>query len=199
MTFKFGILVPTGAKRDEDQVFSLPLGYNGHWGVPISADLALGLYDWLTFGGHIDALFFAKTTREIRMKTALYQSGLIKLTKGKVDIDRRSLWNAGLYLKGDHIARGLSLLFGYTFSNQNATTLETCDCCLDPSIINSDEMLQGWKMHTVHFWTEYDFSKEDSRVGVRLAAFYNLQVSGKRVFKTNTGGGSIGVDLSWNF
>lgn len=199
MTFKFGILAPTGAKRNEDQVFSLPMGYNGHWGVPISADLALGLYDWLTIGGHVDAIFFAKTTRDIRLKTALYQSGLIKLAKGQVTIDRRSLWNAGLYLKADHITRGLSLLFGYTFSNQNNITLDTCDCCFDPGIINSDEALQGWKMHTLHFWSEYDFSKEDSRTGVRLAAFYNLEVSGKRIFKTSTGGGSIGIDINLNY
>jgi len=199
LTIKFGLLSPTGKTRNEDKIFSLPLGYNGHWGVPISFDIAFGMYDWLTFGGHVDAIFFAHTSRNMRLKTAPFQSGIIKLAKGKVDVERGSLWNAGAYIKADHLARGLSLLFAYSFANQNSISIQTCDPCFDNTIINCDEMLQGWKMHNLHFWGEYDFTKENSQYGTRLAVFYNLQVKGKRVFKTNTAGGSIGLDINWNF
>src|SRR5207245_5483062 len=35
VTFQTGIIVPTAKKKDEDKLFSLPLGYNKHWAVPI--------------------------------------------------------------------------------------------------------------------------------------------------------------------
>ncbi len=198
VTFRFGLLAPTGAKKDEDKIFSLPLGYNGHVGIPLSGDFSVGLYEWLTIWAHIDAIFFADVTRNIRMKTGLYQSGLIKLAKGKAKIDRGSLWNAGIFIKADHIYRGLSFLFGYIFSKQNSIDISPCDDCFSSAIANSDEMLKGWKMHTLNFLAEYDFTKEDSTVGTRIGLFYNLEIGGKRLFKTNMVGGNFGIDITWN-
>lgn len=198
-TFKFGILAPTGKQRNENQVFSIPLGYNGHFGFPLSADLALGLYEWLTFGFHIDAIFFLDKTKEIRLKTAPDQSGLIKLAKGTAKINRGTLWNAGLFAKADHLCHGFSFIFGYSFAKQNRDHVAPCSPCFDACIANSDEMLQGFNMHTIHLWGEYDFTQEDACKGLRLALFYNNQIGGKRIFKTNVGGGAVGVDLTWGF
>src|SRR5204862_3907143 len=47
-TIMKGILAPTGKKRKENTLFSLPLGYNGHWGWPITGMASLGLYEWIT-------------------------------------------------------------------------------------------------------------------------------------------------------
>ncbi len=134
------------------------------------------------------------------MKTAQHQSGLIKLAKGEAKVDKGSIWTAGVFLKADHIVRGFSFLFGYTFVNKNKDQL--CPCKTDkfcPPIVNSDEMLEGFKMHTVHLWFEYDFTKEDAHIGPRVALFYNHQVGGKRIFKTNMVGGSFGLDIAWDF
>jgi hypothetical protein len=199
VTFKAGILLPTGKKKNEDKIFSLPFGYDGHFGVPLSADLGIGLYEWLTVGGHIDAIFFADITRKMRIKTGLFQSGLIKLAKAEVKISRGALWDAGLFIKADHIYRRLSLVCGYSFAQQNNDSVCPCDCCFDASIANTDEMLKGWNQSTIHFLVEYDFMKENARSGARVGAFFNWQISGKQVFKTNVGGGSIGFDVILNF
>lgn len=198
-TFRFGILAPTGKQRNENQVFSIPLGYNGHWGFPVAVDLGLGLYEWLTIAGHIDAIVFLSKTHCMRMKTAPDQSGLIKLAKGEATIERGVLWNAGLFAKADHICRGISFLVGYSFAKQNKDTLTTCDPCFDSCIANSDETLEGFTMHTIHLWGEYDFTQDDACGGMRIALFYNHQIGGKRVFKTDVGGGDIGVDFTWGF
>ncbi len=198
-TLKFGVLVPTGKTRNENQIFSIPLGYNGHVGVPFSGDVAIGLYDWLTIAGHLDGIFFASTNRNIRLKTAPSQNGIIKLAKGSADINKGALWSFGLSLKADHLYRGFSALMGYSFAAQRSDTVFPCDSCFDSSIANCDETLQGWSMQTIHFLAEYDFTKDDSRAGARLAAFYNIIVDGRRIFKTNMVGGILGIDVNWKF
>jgi len=198
-SLRLGLLFPTGKTRDEDKVFSLPLGYNGHWGIPFVTDLSFGLYDWLTFGAHLQTMFFADRTRNIRMKTGPQQSGLIKLAKGLVEIDKGTIWNAGGYIKADHFVYGLSITLGYSFASQNRDQL--CPCKPDifnPSIVNTDEMLKGWKMHTINLFIEYDFTKENSKLGPRIGLLYNAQVGGKRTFKTNIFGGNFGLDIAWD-
>ncbi len=199
-TIRAGFLLPTGTTRDEDKIFSIPHGYNGHYGLPFSGELAFGCYEWLTFGLHIETLFFIDKTRNIRMKTAESQSGLIKLAKGCAQINRGTQWMAGTFLKADHVVRGLSLLVAYSFANKNSDEIEPENPFLfDPCIVNSDEMIQGWKMHTVHFLAEYDFTKEHRTFGPRIGFFYNVQVGGKRVFKTNMGGVNFGLEIAIDF
>lgn len=194
-----GFLAPTGKKRDENSIFALPLGYNGHWAIPIIGGLSIGVYEWLTFGGYINAIFFANKTHIMRLKTGPRQSGLIKLAKGKIITDKGSVWHAGFYAKADHFVRGLSCTFGYSFAAKNRDTLTPDQPNLfDPAIINSDEMLKGWKMHTVHFFVEYDFTQEDSKMGHRFGIFYNRQIGGKRIFQTNPAGGSFGFEILWD-
>lgn len=199
-TVKLGVLVPTSKERDENKIFALPFGYNGHIGIPIAIDLAFGAYEWLNIGLHFDVIGFTNKTRCMRVKTAPCQSGLIKLAKAEVKVDKGSLWTAGTYLKADHFTLGFSLLFGYSFVNKKSDQLTPCNCILFCTpILNDDEMLKGFKMHTLHFALEYDFTKEDANFGPRIAVFYNHQVGGKRIFKTNMVGGNAGIEIAWDF
>lgn len=200
LTIKAGVLIPSGKTRDEDKLFSLPLGYNGHLGVPISADLSFGMYEWLTLGGHVDAIFFMSKNRDIRMKTALRQSGLIKLAKGEAKVGKGTVWTGGTYLKADHFIANFSLTFAYSFASSNADTLSPCNTVIfDPTIVNSDQFYQGWKMHTLHLLVDYDFNREGRMFGPRIGIFYNAQISGERIFKTNMVGGIFGLDIVYDF
>ncbi len=199
-TFKFGVLIPSGDERCEDQVFSLPTGYDGHIAAVIDIDFAFGAFDWLTLGSHLDVLVFGNKTKCVRLKTGEHQSGWFKLAKGEAKREKGALWQVGAYIKADHVIRGLSLIFGYSFANKNRDELTPCDTekfC--PSIVNSDQMLFGWKMHTINIWLEYDFSTEKSIIGPRVSAYYNRPVGGKRIFTTGIFGGNVGVDIAWNF
>ena len=198
ITLKSGLLTPTGRERDIRNPFDIPSGYDGHYAIPLFLDTAFGLYEWLNLGFHVNALVFFKTTKTIPMKTSLAQNGFVKLARGRAEIDRGTLWNIGSYLKADHFAHGLSLLVAYSFAQQDQTKLTPCETLFDATIVNNDETLSGFKMHVLNFILEYDFAREDSRWGPRVGFFYNLQVGGKRVFKTNMAGGLFGLDVSWN-
>lgn len=198
-TVRLGVCIPTSHFPSQEFVFALPHGYCKNVGVPISAQFSFGAYEWVTFGAHIETIVFAKTTHNIRMKTALYQTGMFKLAQGDAEIARGTIWRSGAFVKADHFVRGLSCLLGYSFVEQNRTFLTPCDrSVFNASIVNTDQALRGWKMHTMHLFAEYDFTREDSEYGLRIGLFADLPVSGKRIFQTNSFGGSCGIDIVWN-
>jgi hypothetical protein len=199
-TIKFGMLIPSGDQQCPDLVFSLPLGYDGHWAAVIAGDFAFGAFDWLTLGAHFDVLVFGNKTKCIRLKTGEFQNGWFKLAKGETKREKGALWQIDAYIKFDHFVRGLSLLFGYIFASKNRDELTPCNTELFcPAIANDDEMLFGWKMHTLNFMLEYDFSSEKSIVGPRISFYYNYVAGGKRIFLTDIAGGNFGVDFAWDF
>src|SRR5690606_26947234 len=158
-----GLLFPTGKKQNIDKVFSLPLGYNKHWGFPIVADISFGVYEWLTIGMHIDALVFVNKCRTIRVKTAPSQQGIFKLAKLTTSINQGAIWSLGAFVKADHFCRGISFMGGYTFNKQDRSTINGCDACpYSLCVMNSDEALWGWKMHTIHVGFEIDFTCENA-------------------------------------
>lgn len=198
-TLMMGLLAPTGKKRDENELFSLPTGYNGHWAVPLYAMLSLGFYEWITIGASVNTLLFAPTDRTIRLKTDEAQSGIIKLSKGEVSIHKGPLVNTGVYFKADHFGHGFSFTAAYSFACQQSDHLTPKNTLpFDCAIINADATLKGWNMHTINFLAEYDFTREDSKVGNRIGLFYNLQIAGKRTFNTNITGGTYGLDIGWD-
>ncbi|HLC06945.1 MAG TPA: hypothetical protein VJJ26_02035 [Candidatus Babeliales bacterium] len=198
-TLMAGFLAPTGKQRNENKLFSLPTGYNGHWGFPLCTTASIGFYEWVTIGGYLNTLFFINKSRAMRIKTDCEQSGIIKLACARVSDHRGPLINTGFYCKADHVGHGVSATAAYSFASQQKSHLTPSNPVLfDRNTMNSDPMLAGWNMHTLNFLLEYDFAKEDSTVGNRIGLFYNLQVAGARVFNTNVVGGTYGIDITWS-
>ena len=198
-TIRAGASLPTSKEKNEDCAFGMPLGYNGHVGFNICGDLSLGLYEWLTLGAHADVIFFNTITKCMRVKTACEQNGFIKLAKELVNIKKGNIYNAGFFLKADHVFLGASFIFAYSFSLKQDDCLAFCKkCSIDSRIANSDQMLKKWDMHTLNFILEYDFTREGHKFGPRVSAFYNHVVGGKRIIKTPTGGIGFGFEISWD-
>ena len=60
-------------------------------------------------------------------------------------------------------------------------------------------LVPAWSMQTLNFMLEYDFARPDATTGLRLGAFYNLNVGGKRIITTGVGGGTLGIEVQWRF
>lgn len=201
ITLKGGLLLPTGEGYRIDQVFTVPTGYNEHWGVPLRAQFDFGLKKWLSFSAHGSALFFFDDTKTRRMKTFYKQVGYIKLWSGRAEEEKGTLWHLGLDAKFDHVLKGLSTLIGYSYNRQENDTLIPKDTTyFDRSTVNGDPALYGWHMHVFHLMVDYDFSVHmtDSKWAPRLNVFYNYPFDGKNAFKTDMIGGGVGLDLRWN-
>lgn len=200
MTMKIGLLAPSAARKDIDQVFALPLGYEKHWGFPFNGIVSFGAYDWLTWGVGFQGVAFLRNSSEMRLKTGLGQSGMIKLAKDTVKVAPGMIWLAHAFLKGDHVVRGLSFGFGYTYATQKKTYLTPYDVInFSYGIINSDESLAGFAMHTVHAYAEYDFTEQDWRYGPRVGLHYSCPVSGHRIMKTFLIQASCGLEIVWDY
>lgn len=200
MTIKVGVNIPSGFKQNTEQAFSIAAGYNKHVGIPVVFDAALGFFEWFTLGAHVQGTFFANKTQLTRMKTSLAQNGWIKLGVGEAKQDMGNLFEAGALVKADHFWKGLSLAFGYLYAHQGKTTLTPENTNLFPvAIVNTDEMLQSWHSHGISVRVEYDFAKEGKRFNPNIGVYYAQPVAGKRVFKTMTGGGYLGVNVAWDF
>ncbi len=200
-TIKTGVLFPTGRKADVNDIFSIPYGYNGHWGFPLSWDISLGMYDWLTFGYHADAVFFLRRKQCIRMRTPEEAStGLIVLGKGQATVKHGIVWRMGTYIKADHFYNGASILLAFAYEQRNRNVVEPCNTNeFNRAQVNRDNRFQKWARSLVIFQGEYDFAKDDSTVGTRIGFFYNLEMTGLRVFNINTGGGYLGIDVNWSY
>lgn len=199
VTCMLGILNPTGKKRNEHELFSLPLGYNGHWGFPINAMLSIGCYEWITLGAHVSMLFFAPRTQCTRVYASADYSGILQTNLIDAAIKKGMVWDTGTYFKADHFAYGLSFTAAYSYAGEQKTILRPSnDDDHSLTITDTTEALKKWNMHTLQLYAEYDFAKQDSKVGTRIGIFYNYQLGGTRVFKTNMGGGAFGLDVAWD-
>lgn len=196
-TLKLGIVAPTGTVRNEDSLFSIPTGYNRFTGASISADISVGAYQWLTVGTHLRTIVFAAAQKSVRMNTGPCGTGFIKLASGAARIKPGTLYETGLYVKADHIFRGLSLLVAYSYVGKGHDRLTPCASGVVPSAARNDQALQPWTMQTVHYLIEYDFTKQKRFICPRLSLYCDQQMGGKRVFDADMTGVGFGMEIAW--
>lgn len=195
---RVGVLFPTGAPKNENRVFSLPLGYNKHWGVPLTFNASLGIWDWLTAGFHISALFLVDKNIDIRIKTDTVQSGLIRFALENAKVDPGSLLNLQLYAKADHVTNGISAYLVYHFNYREPTSIALRNgSTIDSGAVRSDLSYHSWRMHSMQFGLEYDHAAQLSDIGPRLGIFYNHVFKGKRIFDADLKYSYIGFDAAW--
>jgi hypothetical protein len=201
ITIQSGVTLPTGKKQDPSFAFSLPFGYNKHWGIPLHMICAIGAYEWLTVGISLDTLFLlSKTDQELRMKVSPQQSSILLLNSGKAHVHPGTIWSVAPFFKADHVIRGLSLSIGYTYAHQKTTFVTPCNMALfSYAVVNTDERFAGFTLHTLHVAAEYDFTQQSWHCGPRIGLTYNHQMSGKRCFKTYLASINGGLEVAWDF
>lgn len=197
-TITTGVNFPTGKLANPTATFSLPLGYNGHWAIPLIAYGSLGALDWLTIGMRAGALWFFDKTYCMPMKTATTQNGWVRLARGNARVNKGTIWHLEEYIKLDHIVENLSFIIGFGHDRANATCLRPCDTqTFAPEIVNSDELLKSWSMNRFHCVLEFDMATYQHPHRPRLSFTVDKAFSGKRMLKTSVFGTYIGVDLEW--
>lgn len=206
VTFKLGILAPTGKTAHVNNLFELPVGYNGHIGIPLSFQTSFGLYEWLTLGAHIGVMPFAPKTRFVRTFTDKSQSGVIKLDKFCARVHQGLIYDFTTYLKLDHICCGTSFLLGYTYAHKESNSFKQAFGCCAPTNCQqpflcpqSCDIINGsWTMQTIHLFLEWDMNQR-CETTPRIGLFCNIPVAGRNIFKTTMGGLSAGIDFTWLF
>ncbi len=185
-----GPLIPTGKTKNPEQLFDIPFGYNGHWGLAWCLDMSLGFYEWLTVGIHNDGVGFFNS------KENIYVEDNQEFKKICVDMYSGPVSRTGAYLKADNVCCGLSFLTSLAYEIKTASR-PVCPS-LENKIINYEQFNQ-WSRWLIDFLIEYDFAQEGNFFNPNIAFLYNHQISGKNVLPTNMIGGILSVNINWTF
>ncbi|MBX9831207.1 hypothetical protein K2X40_04590 [Candidatus Babeliales bacterium] len=219
---QIGGLIPVAARRKEDTLIAVPLGYNAHWAIDARASAELGVLEKLAVGINAGSTIFFSEHRVVRLKTDANQSGFAMLGKAGADVDSANLWHLSGYVKAEKIVQGFSALVGYSYTHQDKTHLNLEDekflktyaaqqaarmpqpfYISKNDIINADQRYKGWQAHVVNFWAEYDFKihVRQNAWGPVVAFEFALPIrsEGKRAFAINMVGGTASMNIGWTF
>jgi len=221
-----GAILPTAGTRDEDLIFSIPVGYNNHYGVLARAAVELGLWKVLALGVQAGTEIFFTDEKEMRMMTDPSQTGWLFLGKGRADVDSGAIWDVGGYFKFDQFVDGLAVIIGYSFTTQEYTWLHVEDnnflydvikadqtppiplAVVNPrvqplfakskdSIVNGDQRQHRWESHVFHAVLQYQ--PHCWSVNPLIKAEYACPIYGKSNFDTDMVAGTLGLSIGWGF
>jgi len=207
-----GVIIPVGKRKDIDRVFSIPTGYNRHFGFNARGNIHGTFWDKFVLGANAGVTVFLEQTYDQRLTTSTNQNGRIILEKGKATVDQGSIWDVTVYVKGERIFGGLSIMAGYSYTEQEETVLELKDECTlktalenehiynKDEVINSNRLLDPWYNHALHFYAQYDLGVHIDRNIVPIVSVeYHHSLHGKNAWVTDVWGGTIALMLKWCF
>ncbi len=198
---RLGLTLPTGLRKNEDDLFSIPFGFDGSVGLVFGGGIQV---TWLGvehgIRGGVDAQFFYLfgNTRERRIKVAANQTDLLLLAKVGVHNDPGFTQRFNLYLQMYKFHQGLSGAFVYQVFKHSEDTISLSNNMYSSAIANTAASLDEWEIHQFIFKLDYDFQgyiSDDASIKPQLTAFYKLPMSGKRAVLANT----FGFVASLNF
>lgn len=184
-TIRVGLLLPTSPITPISTIFwTIPIGYNGSIGIPLSGDVSCGAYEWLTMAIHIGVMPLIPTSSKVNIQCSPCAIG-----------EPRSFLNAiicyvGMFIKADHIMRGISGTLGYSYTQRTTYS----DKNIQSRLISMD-----FAMHTLHVILEYDCLRQEYWFGPRVALLYNHILAGHSIIHTDMIYGQWGFELSWQF
>jgi len=210
-----GIIIPSGDREKIDQVFSLPFGYNKHWGINGRGNIHAILWDKIGIGVNAGTTIFMEQTYDQRLTTTPCQNGhWLLLEKGRATADQGTLWDITAYAKAEDFFGGLSVLAAYSYTQQEKTKLTLKDNCILKSaikdeliknkneVINSNKKLDEWYHHAVHLYAQYDFAahtKSTSLGGIKIQVAYHFPLLGKHSWPVEMFSGTASANFTWNF
>jgi len=195
LSAKLGVSCPTGEERDEDQAFSVALGNDGAWGMPVGIGLDLDFKYCIRLGLEADFLVLFDNTKTRRMMTFDEQTEFLLLEKGRASCDHGLEWKFFLFLQGYRFWKGLSLRFAYEYIKHDNDTLTPKSEDFSTTIINTANELREWNEHQLIFSLNYDFVDSTWGIKPQFSVFYKLPVYGKNILNPETVGGQFALNF----
>jgi hypothetical protein len=195
---KGGVSIPSGSQKDEDKAFSMPLGFDGAWGIPLGMGMELDYIHNIRAGIDVDFLILFDKTRMRRLKTHVHQTELLLLNKGEATKEYGLTWQFHLFLQVYHLWRGFSAGSAYQFVKRDDDRLSPKYNDFSFSTVNSANSLKEWVAHNILFKVNYDFFEEEGKnwpIAPQVSLFYKLPIAGKNIIDNHT----VGMQLAMNF
>jgi len=196
---KLGLSLPTGEQKDEDRVFSMPMGNDGAWGMPLGIGLELDFIHNIKLGIDADFLVLFDKERVRRLKTHRGQTEFLLLNKGAATREYGLTWQFHLYLQAFRFLDNFSARVAYLFTKRDADRLIPKSNDFSYETVNTAHSLRECNVHNIIFSLNYDLGvskklkKKDWPVVTQFNLFYKLGVSGKNFIDCDTIGGQVAI------
>jgi len=219
-----GALIPACGEKTQDVAFSIPLGYDNFYGANFRANIFVGIFDWAGVGGSAGGSLLFSEKRNIRVKTDYQQAGWIQLQKAYIDVETGSEWDFEGYVQLGPVY-GLSCMVGYSYARQESTHYTNKDANFlktysedklnqkpwdqdypdqifpyvvsKDGILNSDQKLRAWDIHTLHLVAKYEV--ECNKFDPSIQFEYNYPFYGINSWPTDTWGGTANLMIKFKF
>lgn len=193
---KLGVSCPTAQTQDLDKVFSLPLGNDGAWGLPLGFGIGLDFNYSLRVGGDVEFFILFDETKEHRLKTDPDQTEFLLLNKSRATLDSGLTWKFNIFLQAYRFYKGLSFKFDYEYIKHDDDTLYEKTDTFDRNIINTANSLKEWNTHNLIFQLNFDlFMWQKILTRPQISLFYKYPIAGKNIINMNTFGGQLGFNF----
>lgn len=186
----FGFSIPASKQKDEDNIFALPLGNDGHWGIPFGGNFELTFTSPIKMGIALDLLWLIAESRPRRIKTDLSQTSLLLLNKTMARNKPGLTWRANWTIEGNQLWRGLSLRGGYELTMHHNDVLEINTNGYSSAIANTTGSAQSWHVTALTAAIRYDLTAEFAGAPMTpyVEGFLKFPVSGQNVVNANSAG-----------
>lgn len=188
------ITVPTGIKRDEDLIFSMPFGNDGSWGISGHGNLELSW--WPCFVGGIDVrfMYLFGNSKVRRIKTDINQTELLLLAKCDSYMSYGSTQQYFLYLRAQDFCKRFSFTAAYNYIFKHEDEIFLKGNCYSTNTANTSKQLEDWTIHNFIFMLTYDGQNKCTQ-GPRASLFCKIPFNGRRSLQA----GMLGVELDYSF
>ncbi len=193
-----GVSFPTGFKTDVNDIFFIPSGFDGSWGLIFGAGLILNWIDYVRAGVDFEFLTLFGNTRVRRIKVSPGQTDLLFLAKARAHTEDGFTQRYNIFGELFRFYRGLSasVIYQYWKHSEDRLALFTND--FSTQIANTAHNLQEWTIHQFIFKIDYDFQEDIDQMSwfkPQLQLFYKLPFNGSRAVVAQT----VGFGITLNF
>lgn len=186
---RFGAMIPTGQKANENVPLGIPFGNDGSLGLIIAGGIDLHLGRFLKAGVDANFLYIFGNTKCRRVKTDLFQTDLFLLNK--IETYKHFGFTQQFTIYGQlNMWRGLSLKAAYQFIQHDRDRVFPYSNFIAYNAANSAQSNDEWVTNSIIVNLIYDFQQDlcCSRFKPYASLFMKKGFSGRRALLADTVG-----------
>lgn len=192
-----GFAFPTGLRTDEDEILSVPFGFDGSLGLIFGGGIDITWFDIFKGGIDVEFIELFGNTRNRRIKVFPDQTEFLLLAKAPTFKDFGFTQRFNLYLES-RFRCGIYARLTYQFWKHSPDTLSLCVNEFSDAIANTAQSLEQWTNHHLIAMLTYDGQfdiPEKNWFKPQFSVFYKFPFNGERALMLNT----FGFIFSLNF
>jgi hypothetical protein len=180
---RLGLTLPTGVKTNENQILSIPFGYDGSVGILFGGGITLSWHENVRGGIDAEFLQLFGNTKKRRVKKDIKETEFFFLEQVDTYREFGFTQRYQIYLEAFRVAKTFNIGIWYQYYQHGRDHLSPISNDVSATVANSATYLDEWSFHQVLFSFTCDPTNyfKNQRIVPQLMIYYKLPFAGKRV------------------